>query len=156
MLSSRAMALPKESFQQLGSVLEFMRLLWGVDHALQSSSKRMGRALGVTGPQRLVIRIAGRFPGISAGRLAGYLRVHPSTLTGVLRRLEQRGFIERRADPADGRRALFFLTAKGRELDAMRTGTVEATIRKALAKFSEPDIETASRILAGISELLSP
>ena len=68
-----------------------MRLLWAVDHGLQRRSKRMAATLGVTGPQRLVIRIVGRFPGISAGRLASILHLHPSTLTGILRRLERGG-----------------------------------------------------------------
>jgi DNA-binding MarR family transcriptional regulator len=40
--------------------------------------------VGVTGPQRLVLRVVGLFPGMSAGELATVLRVHPSTLTGVL------------------------------------------------------------------------
>ena len=73
----------------LGEQLEFMRLLWAIDHGLQTRSKRMAAALGVTGPQRLVIRIVGRFPGVSAGQLARILHLDPSTLTGILRRLER-------------------------------------------------------------------
>src|SRR5437899_7072059 len=106
----------------LGAVLDFMRLLWAVDHSLQSASKRMESTFGVTGPQRLVVRIVGRFPGIAAGRVAEILHVHPSTLTGILKRLEARGVLQRRADPRDGRRALFSLTPRGRKLDTVRTG----------------------------------
>ena len=42
----------------LGEELDFMRLLWAVDHGLQQRSKRMAAEIGLTGPQRLVIRIA--------------------------------------------------------------------------------------------------
>ena len=70
--------------RSLGDVLEFMRTLWALDHGLQLRSKRMERHLGITGPQRLVLRIVGRFPGISAGEVASIMEVHPSTLTGVL------------------------------------------------------------------------
>src|SRR5258708_10274784 len=87
----------------LGAVVDFMRLLWAVDHSLQSASKRMESIFGITGPQRLVVRIVGRFPGIAAGRVAEILHVHPSTLTGILRRLEARGVLQRRIDPRDGR-----------------------------------------------------
>jgi len=59
-----------EGADQLGPVLEFMKLLWAVDHGLQSISKHMESRFGITGPQRLVVRIVGRFPGISAGALA--------------------------------------------------------------------------------------
>jgi len=116
----------------LGAVLDFMRLLWAVDHSLQSASKRMESVFGITGPQRLVVRIVGRFPGIAAGRVAEILHVHPSTLTGILKRLEMRGVLQRRSDPRDARRALFGLTAKGRKLDTVKTGTVELAVRRVL------------------------
>src|SRR5262245_4656506 len=90
----------------LGDVIEFMRLLWAVDHGLEASSKQMDSLFGGTGPQRLVIRIVGRHPGISAGRIAEILHVHPSTLTGVLGRLVERAILTRRTDPEDARRAL--------------------------------------------------
>src|SRR5438270_10106793 len=114
----------------LGAVLDFMRLLWAVDHALQSASKRMESTFGMTGPQRLVVRIVGRFPGIAAGRVAEILHVHPSTLTGILRRLESRAVLQRRSDPRGARRALFSLTTKGKKLDTLRTGTVEQAVRR--------------------------
>src|SRR5437870_11448179 len=123
-----------EQSDQLGPILEFMKLLWAVDHGLQSASKRMESTFGLTGPQRLVVRIVGRFPGIAAGRIAEILHVHPSTLTGVLKRLESRGILQRRPDPRDARRALFMLTAKGRRLDTIRTGTVEQAGRRRLLK----------------------
>ncbi len=137
----------------LGAVLDFMRLLWSVDHALQSSSKRMEATYGVTGPQRLVVRIVGRFPGIAAGRVAEILRVHPSTLTGILKRLESRGMLQRKSDPRDARRALFGLTTKGRKLDTLRTGTVEQAVRRVLAKDPEK-VAAAQEVLAGLTEEL--
>ena len=137
----------------LGAVLDFMRMLWAVDHALQSTSKRMEVSFGLTGPQRLVVRIVGRFPGIAAGRVAEILHVHPSTLTGILKRLELRGALQRRPDPRDARRALLMLTAKGRKLDVVRTGTVEQAVRRVLSK--DPDkVAAAQEVLAALSEEL--
>lgn len=137
----------------LGAVLDFMRLLWSVDHALQSSSKRMEMTWGITGPQRMVVRIVGRFPGIAAGRVAEILRVHPSTLTGILKRLEARGILQRKSDPRDARRALFGLTPKGKKLDTLKTGTVEQAVRRVLAK--DPQKVAASQeILAALTEEL--
>ena len=129
--------------RELGPVLDFMRALWALDHALQSASKRMEATRGVTAPQRLVLRIVGRFPGISAGEAAEILYLHPSTLTGVLKRLERRGLLARRQDPADGRRALLQLTAKGRGVDRLRNGTVEAAVRRALRRLPAPAVRAA-------------
>jgi DNA-binding MarR family transcriptional regulator len=138
----------------LGEVLDFMRLIWAVDHALQKASKRMKSNLGVTGPQRLVIRIVSRFPGMPAGRIAELLHVHPSTLTGVLKRLERRGLIRRRSDPKDGRRALFGITEKGRWVDAAAAGTVEAAVQGVLAGASARQIEGARELLAHLAAAL--
>lgn len=138
----------------LTGTLEFMRLLWAVDHALQSTSKRMEQRFGVTGPQRLVIRIVGQFPRASAGEIAGILQIHPSTLTGILRRLETRQLIERRPDPTDGRRALFQLTQAGKDLDLLVDGTPEAAIAKALSAMGASDIEATRRALGRVTGAL--
>jgi DNA-binding MarR family transcriptional regulator len=118
----------------LGEILEFMRLIWALDHALQRASKRMQATLGVTGPQRLVIRIVGRFPGILLGQIAEILHIHPSTLTGVVKRLEEGGLVTRRPDPRDRRRTRLGLTATGRGLADEAEGTIEAAVRLALAQ----------------------
>jgi MarR family transcriptional regulator, organic hydroperoxide resistance regulator len=146
---------PEVAVRRLGRVLEFMRLLWAVDHELQSTSKWMEARLGVTGPQRLVIRMIGCFPGISAGALADLLHVHPSTLTGVLRRLDDRGAIRRTTDPRDSRRALFWLTARGRRIDRLRSGTVEAAITRALAHASSRSLAAVRGALERVAYQLS-
>lgn len=144
----------KEKGPPLGEVLEFMRLLWAVDHGLQSMSKRMESTLGLTGPQRLVLRLVGRFPGITAGRLADIMHVHPSTLTGVLKRMEKRGLIERKSDPLDGRKALFALTEAGRTLDVPATGTVEAAVQRVLTRLSSTHLQSAQTVLMALAEEL--
>lgn len=139
----------------LGDALEFLQLLWSIDHGLQSMSKRMVSDLGVTGPQRLVIRLIGRFPNILAGELSELLHLHPSTLTGILRRLEERGFVTRRKDREDLRRAHFSLTAKGKKLDALQAGTVESAVRKVLGKLPEQKIDAARKALIALSDELN-
>src|SRR5262245_12919681 len=109
--------------RDLGEVLEFMRLVWAVDHGLQASSKRMRSRHGVTGPQRLFVRLVGKFPGISASEIAAILHLDKSTLSVIARRLEVRGDVVRKADQSDRRRAGLHLTRKGHQIDAIRTGT---------------------------------
>jgi DNA-binding MarR family transcriptional regulator len=115
-----------------GETLRFMQRMWDLAHALEVRSKRMSRELGVTGPQRLVIRVVGRSPASSASDISLTLGMHPSTLTGILHRLEQQGVLERKADAADRRRMRFRLTRKGIAIDRERKGTVEAAVRRAL------------------------
>jgi MarR family transcriptional regulator, organic hydroperoxide resistance regulator len=138
---------PALEVRPLGAVLEFMRSLWGVNHGLESRSSRMKAGLGISGPERMVVRIVGRYPGIAAGELARILRVHPSTITWSLKRLVKRGLIARTGDAADARRTLFTLTGKGAALDAVKQGTVEAAVRSALAATPDEDVKTTIAVL---------
>lgn len=138
------------SIPDLGPVLEYMRVVWALDHSLQKMSKRMETTLGITAPQRLVIRILGRFPGMRAGQLAHTLHLHPSTLTGILKRLQRRGLISRRSDPRDRRRAVLGLTAKGRALDIATEGTVEAAVATVFAELPAVKVRHAAEVLAAL------
>jgi DNA-binding MarR family transcriptional regulator len=138
----------------LGPVLSFMRALWGVNHGLESTSRKMKAALGVTGPERMVIRLVGRYPGVSAGELARILRVHPSTLTGLLKRLTGRRLLVRRADSTDARRALFTLAPKGAGVDKQRRGTVEAAVTSALEALPERNVRIALEVLDALARAM--
>ncbi|HEY3664770.1 MAG TPA: MarR family transcriptional regulator [Polyangiaceae bacterium] len=138
----------------LGDVLGFMRLLWAVSHGLNSASKQMQARIGVTGPQRLVLRIIGHYRRISPGDLARVLQLHPSSLTGVIRRLDEAGFVSRETNPADKRRAVLRLTRSGKRLDAQRAGTVEAAVRAALSTLPAGMIRAAEDVLRQVADEL--
>ena len=97
----------------------------------------------------------GRFPAISAGQLATILHLHPSTLTGILRRLERRGLLTRRKDPRDGRRAVLGLSAAGRRLDVEASGTIESLMKAALAPLPRNQVQAARGVLLALAERLN-
>src|SRR3954471_19609106 len=132
-----------------------MQLLWAVTHGLESASKRMHAELGITGPQRLVLRIVGHHGRISAGALAEVLHIHPSSLTGMLQRLEHAELIRRESDPFDRRRALLELTRKGMRLNEQRQGTIEAMVEAALGRLSKDRVATAKAVLNAIAAAFS-
>ena len=142
------------SAPQLGATLDFMRLLWSLAHELHSMSKRTKSRLGVTGPQRLALRVVGRQAKMSAGTLAEVLHLHPSTLTGILRRLIEGGLLARVEDPSDARRIRLSLTKAGKRLDRTSAHTVEAAVTRALRKTPTSDLAAATRVInTVISEL---
>jgi MarR family transcriptional regulator, organic hydroperoxide resistance regulator len=135
--------------------LQFMQRLWELAHALDVGSKRMARTLGVTGPQRLVIRVVGQSPDTTARDISDMLGLDPSTLTGILSRLEKLAMLQRRTDPDDRRRQRFRLTAAGRQVDSERKGTIEASIRRALSRAEPATIQRTEQMLGLlVAELL--
>ena len=138
----------------LPEVLSFMQQLWALVHALQSRSERMHSTLGVTAPHRLTLRIVELHPDISATELAAVLHLHPSTLTGILRRLEERGLVARAKDSSDSRRNVLVLTAAGRKVEAPSEDTVEGRVAKVLATYSAADIKRLEKLLVALADKL--
>jgi DNA-binding MarR family transcriptional regulator len=114
----------------------------------------MKKRLGVTGPERMVVRLVGRYPEISAGDLARILHVHPSTLTQLMKRLVRRGLLVRRTDTDDGRRALFHLTRRGQTLDVVMAGTVEAAASTLLNSLPPRDVKRTIAVLEVLQQEL--
>lgn len=141
---------------RLPDVLQFMRALWAVVHALDSTSKRMSRSLGVTGPQRLVLRVVGLFPGTSPGSLASLMHLHPSTLTGIVQRLVDQRLLTRTVVPEDGRRVRLALTRRGQQVNEVQTGTVEEAVADVLAGLSASERAAAKKALERLAQRLAP
>lgn len=58
---------------------------------------------GLTAPQVAIMRVVVRSDGISLKELSLAVSLAHSTVSGIVDRLQKRGFIERRADAKDGR-----------------------------------------------------
>jgi MarR family transcriptional regulator, organic hydroperoxide resistance regulator len=145
-----------DSSYKLDSVMDFLRLLWSIEHGLQKISKRMEGEIGITGPQRLVLRVVGQFPGLSAGELASILRLHPSTITGILQRLVARRLIERERDPSDSRRARLRLKPQASVYTGASSASVEKAVTRALLGAGPTNVRAARKVLAAVADKLNP
>lgn len=70
------------------------------------------RPMGITRPQWRVLTILKRREGINQGELAERLEVEAITVGRMVDRLQDAGFVERRADPQDRRAWRLFLTPR--------------------------------------------
>jgi DNA-binding MarR family transcriptional regulator len=140
---------------RLDTALDFMRLLWSIEHGLQKRSKRMKAESGITGPQRLVLRIVGRYPGISAGDVARLIELHPSTVTGILQRLAMARLLRREKDPDDSRRVCLRTTPRAAPHVRPSSGPVERIVREVLQGASAEDAAAARALLAELARRLN-
>jgi DNA-binding MarR family transcriptional regulator len=134
--------------------LDVLQLIWALDHALQVRSAWMARELGVTGPQRLVLRLVAAGLVDSPGELARRLVVHRSTVTGIVSRLEQRRLLKRSAHERDGRRQKLVLTAAGRRLALPHPGAIEAAVDRALSEARPREVRQGSVLLRALADAL--
>ena len=72
-------------------------------HAVKRVFARRAAHLGITGAQAKVLLRLTRNPGLRQVELADILDIEPITLTRMIDRLEEAGYVERAADPADRR-----------------------------------------------------
>jgi homoprotocatechuate degradation regulator HpaR len=99
--------------------------------AVMAPIRPMLRAAGVTEAQWRVLRVLADEDGIDPSRLAEAAILYPPSVTRILKELVERDLVERRSDPADGRRAIIVLKPSGRALveqTAAHTLTVLDTI----------------------------
>ncbi len=83
-----------------------------VSRLLRRNFDRRAKTLGLTRSQWRVLLHLQRTEGINQAGLADILEVEPITLTRLLDKLNESGWVERRADPNDRRAWRLYLTPK--------------------------------------------
>lgn len=86
--------------------------------------------------------------------LTEFLRAKPSTVNGVLDRMEEKGLVRRSVSGEDARRRLITLTDKGRERQARFEECFLASEEAMVRGFSPQERETLLRLLDRIVENL--
>ncbi|WP_434615785.1 MarR family winged helix-turn-helix transcriptional regulator [Tabrizicola sp. M-4] len=92
--------------------------LYSAAHAMQAAYKPLLDPLGLTYPQYLALSALWAEDGQTVGQIGAALMLDSNTLTPLLKRLEQAGWITRRRDSADERQVRLTLTEEGRALGA--------------------------------------
>src|SRR5262245_9215686 len=83
-------------------------------HAAATFAEHLS-SINLSPPHAGILRVVHTSGGISQQSLAEHLRILPSRLVVLLDELEERGMVERRADPADRRSYALYLTSNGSE-----------------------------------------
>ncbi|MFN3862878.1 MAG: MarR family winged helix-turn-helix transcriptional regulator [Erythrobacter sp.] len=94
------------------------------------------RSLGLTGPQARLLLSLERSPKENQAFYAERLEIEPITLTRIVDRLEEAGWIERQADPADRRARILHLTDKSRGIVTRLRTSVEGLFEDMLEGFT--------------------
>lgn len=125
--------------------LRLLSLLWSLDAALDRASGQMDATLGVTGPQRFLLRFVGLAPGITSGQLAKVLALDAADLQLELQHLVTENLLTIQADSPG-----YYLTGKGAGVNSVLKGTVEQAVSKAIDEASAYERASFRRMLERI------
>lgn len=84
---------------------------------LEQLYERLISPLGLNLLEWYTLRALYAEDGLSASHLAGLVCRHPSSMTALLDRMEQKGLLRRQVDSEDRRSVRIFLTPQGRALE---------------------------------------
>ena len=100
---------------------EMLVELYDVARLMRTRFDRWARTYGMTRAQGIILARLARQPGMTQNEMAGLCEVEPITIGRLVDRLEARGLLERRLDPADRRiRRLHLLPAAEPILQAIQ------------------------------------
>ena len=136
--------------EEIADVLDNLRRVFRVVHRYSKRAEKVG---GLTGPQVWAMKVISESAPIRVTDLARRMYLHPSTVVGILDRLEQRAEVTRTRSKKDHRVVTVSLTAKGRETVAKVPQIAQGLLLKGLKELSDGDLQTASeglRRLVGI------
>lgn len=105
--------------------------------AVDLHSRRLVQAHGLTGPQLAVLQEVLRLEPASPSVLAREVHLSQPTISGVLKRLESRGFVSRQKSETDRRSVKFAITAEGKKTLSTSPSLLQDDFRQALSRLEE-------------------
>lgn len=129
-----------------------MRCLRRLFKAIQEYSKAIHKAVGLSAPQVWALTVLAANPGISLGELSERLFSHPSTVSGIVDRLERRRAVRRTVDGEDRRGIQLWLTPSGRRILKASPPPVQKPLSDALERISGARLRQLRRSLEEIAQ----
>jgi DNA-binding MarR family transcriptional regulator len=115
-MKTRKPAVTKAARRVLGLDRQLCFALYSTGLAMDKVYRPLLRSLNLTYPQYLVMLVLWETDGVTVTAVGERLFLDSATLTPLLKRLEQSGFITRRRAAEDERQVVISLTSAGREL----------------------------------------
>ncbi|CAL9446466.1 MarR family transcriptional regulator [Streptomyces griseomycini] len=109
------MAAPRTARRPDALTLEVVELIGAVVARYHEEYEEAAAGHALTGAQARLLSLLSLEP-LPMRKLAQRLKCEPSNVTGIVDRLESRGLVERRPDPADRRVKLAAATPEGRRV----------------------------------------
>jgi DNA-binding MarR family transcriptional regulator len=136
------------------AISETMQSLRRIIKSLQDYSQTVYSHFGITGPQLWVLKTLYQNGSLSLGELSKGMYLNPSTITGVIDRLEKKGFVLRGRNEIDRRVVKVQLTPKGTELVKRAPNPIQGKMVYGLRKLKKDELFSIYRSVDKLVEIM--
>jgi len=109
--------------------------------------------ISLTEQQWRIIRVLAQHGELESKQLADLCCILSPSLTGIINRLEQQDYIQRRRSPEDQRRVLLSLTGKAQAMFERVTPLLEERYREITEQFTQENLDQLSQLLNKLSQI---
>jgi DNA-binding MarR family transcriptional regulator len=135
-------------------IARIMQSLRRIFKAIQQYSEDVFKEFGVTGPQLWALRTIYTQGALSMGELSRKMYLHISTVSGVVDRLERRGYVERNRQDSDRRVVRISLTAAGKRLVQRGPEAAQGQLLHGLESLSQAEVRVIRSSLERVVRLM--
>lgn len=139
--------------------MEYTDILINIRKILRSlnlESKKIQKEQGVSIPQLMCLDFLGSKENFRSTQIeiARYLNLNASTMSGIVKRLESKGFVAKLPNPEDKRTVFISLTANGAKLLEASPQLLHKRLSKKLEKLPPKQVEEINNALKILVESL--
>ncbi len=124
-----------------------MNAVRSIVRAFRVNTRAIELKMGISLAQLFVLQQLTERPADSLNELAERTATHQSSVSVVVRRLVERGFVSRASSPTDRRRIEIAVTPSGRALLEDAPTTIQTQLMTALRRFGSEDQRTLASLL---------
>jgi DNA-binding MarR family transcriptional regulator len=129
------------------AVARSMNAIRSVVRALRINTRSIELQMGISLAQLFVLQQLAERPASSLNDLADRTATHQSSVSVVVRRLVERGFVSRTSSPTDKRRIEIALTPQGRDLLSGAPTTIQTQMMNAMSRMAPNERDMLADLL---------
>ena len=124
------------------AIAEVMQSLRRIFKAIQDYYYEVSSKFGITGPQLWALKTISKNESLSLGELSKRMYLHPSTITGLIDRLEKNAYVQRERDQKDRRVIYVQLTPKGKKIVKRAPNPIQGKMVYGLGKLRKEELNS--------------
>lgn len=130
----------KKKVSKKTAITEIVQSFRRIFKAIHQYSEEVLKEFGVTGPQLWLLKTLRQEGGTSVSELSQKMFLHISTVSGIIDRLEAKGYVSRKREEADRRIVMVYLTNTGKRIVDKAPEPSQGKLLYSLQELSEKEV----------------